>query len=251
MDFRSDSYAVTNVGCVRKLNEDRHLSDDDQFLWAVADGMGGMAKGDWAAEKVVEAMGGVTLNGDLGAALNCVGNAIEDANSSISLYSAELGEQMGSTVVSLVLRDNQFAVLWVGDSRAYLWRDGHLARLTKDHSQVQDMVDGGIITAEEAETHKLKNVLTRAVGIEQNFGIGMIQDAVKSDDVFLLCSDGLYGPVPEPEIAKLLEEADDLEEAGENLVQLCLERGAPDNVTLVLVSAQETTILQLGEEDKA
>lgn len=250
MDFRADSYATTDVGCVRKLNEDRHLSDDEQFHWAVADGMGGMAKGDWAAEKVVEAMGAVRLEGDLTSAINIIGNSIEDANAAIALHSAEVGEQMGSTVVSLMLRDNQFAVLWVGDSRAYLWRDGHLTRLTKDHSQVQDMVDGGIITAEEAETHKLKNVLTRAVGIEDNFGIGMIHDAVRSDDVFLLCTDGLYGPVPESDIARLLEAADDLEEAAQTLLQLCIERGAPDNVTLVLVSAQETTILQLSTSEE-
>ncbi|VVT17892.1 PP2C family protein-serine/threonine phosphatase [Erythrobacter sp. EC-HK427] len=253
MDFRADSYATTDVGCVRKLNEDRHLVDDTQFHWAVADGMGGMAKGDWAAEKIVETLGAVKLSDNLESALNTIGNAIEDANSAIASQSAVLGEQMGSTIVSLLLRDNRFAVLWVGDSRAYLWRDGQLVRLTKDHSQVQDMVDGGIITAEEAETHKLKNVLTRAVGIEENFGIGMVHDTVRSDDVFLLCSDGLYGPVPEADIARLLDEADDLEEAAETLVQLCIERGAPDNVTLVLVSAQETTILQLGasEEERA
>jgi len=110
------------------------------------------------------------------------------------------------------------------------------------------MVDNGLISQADAESHKLRNVLTRAVGIEANFGIGMVQDAVQSDDIFLLCSDGLYGPVKEPEIAQCLEAADDLEEAAQTLVSLSLERGAPDNVTLVLVQAQETTILKLGEQ---
>jgi len=247
VDLRTESYSATDVGSVRELNEDRYFADDDQRVWAVADGMGGMARGDWAAEQVVETLRGLVVQGDLDYAVNQLGAAIEDANSNIAQHSAETGEQMGSTVVSLMLRDNSFGVLWVGDSRGYLWREGQLHRLTKDHSQVQEMVDSGLITEADAETHKLRNVLTRAVGIENNFGIGMVQDAVQSDDVFLLCSDGLFGPVKEPEIAEILNDADDLQEAAEALVAKCLERGAPDNVTLVLVSAQETTILRLSE----
>lgn len=248
MDIRTDSYSTTDVGSVRELNEDRYLSDDEQRLWVVADGMGGMARGDWAAEKIVETLRGVTVQGDLQEAVQQLGNAIEDANGSIARQSEETGEQMGSTIVTLLLRDEEFGVLWVGDSRAYLWRDGHLYRLTKDHSQVQEMVDSGLISPQDAESHKLRNVLTRAVGIENNFGIGVVQDKVQSDDVFLLCSDGLYGPVKDNEIAECLNAAEDLEEAAETLVSRCLDRGAPDNVTLVLVQAQETTILKLGEK---
>lgn len=247
MDLRTESFATTDVGSVRELNEDRYFSDDEQRLWAVADGMGGMARGDWAAEKIAETLRALTLQGDLEQAVTQLGNAIESANAAIARQSEETGEQMGSTIVSLLVRDGIFGVLWVGDSRAYLWREGQLHRLSKDHSQVQEMVDNGLLSQADAETHKLRNVLTRAVGIENNFGIGMVQDKVQSDDVFLLCSDGLYGPVKEPEIAQCLEAADDLEEAAETLVKLCLERGAPDNVTLVLVQAQETTILKLGD----
>lgn len=246
LNLRPESHACTDVGVVRELNEDRYLSDDEQRLWVVADGMGGMARGDWAAAQVVETMGELAISGTLEEALNQVGGAIEEASELIARKSHETGQQMGSTVVSLLMRDNSFTVLWVGDSRAYLWREGKLHRLTRDHSQVQEMVDGGLLSEEEAKTHKLRNVLTRAVGISDNFRIELVQDRVQPDDVFLLCSDGLYGVVEEDEIAQCLDEMD-LDDAGDVLIEKCLERGAPDNVTLVLVAAVESTILRLDE----
>lgn len=246
LNLRPESHSTTNVGSVRELNEDRYFADDEQRLWAVADGMGGMAKGDWAAQRIVESLAAAHLSGETEEAVTQLGGAIEEANQAIVDKSAETGEQMGSTVVSLLLRDQTFSVLWVGDSRAYLWRDGQLHRLTKDHSQVQEMVDNGLLSDEEARKHKLSNVLTRAVGIEDNFAIGMVQDQVLSDDVFLLCSDGLHGMIEESEIAACLGEGD-LEDAAEAMIERVLEVGAKDNVTVVLVTAQETTNLHLSE----
>jgi len=120
VDLRTESFAATDVGLVRELNEDRYFSDDEQRLWAGADGMGGMSRGDWAAERIVETLRGLRLEGDLDQAVSLLGNAIEQANSGIARQSEETGEQMGSTIVSLIVREGTFGVLWVGDSRAYL-----------------------------------------------------------------------------------------------------------------------------------
>lgn len=242
--FRIEDASVTHVGKVRSENEDSHVSVPFAGVWLVADGMGGHANGRLASQTIADCVGAAVLPDELQAACDEVANAIHSANSRIFAKSQEIGKQMGSTVVALVVRGNDFVVLWAGDSRAYLYRQGHLIQLTRDHTQVEAMLERGLLTAEEAEDHPMKHVLARAVGVQEALEIDAICDSIESRDIFLLCSDGLHGVIEDAEIAAIL--AAHGHGAGEVLVAACLDRGAPDNVTVTLVAANEPTLLVLN-----
>lgn len=243
--LRTEWQALTDTGLVREANEDRYFASDVLGLWAVADGMGGMARGDWAASQVVDALGFVVRDDDCDGMVAATAHAIHAANRVILTEAEAQGAQMGTTVVALVMRDRRFAMLWVGDSRGYLWRDRQLHRLTRDHSQVQELIDRGLLTPDEATRHPLRSTLTRAVGVTDPVLIDSISDTILPDDIFLLCSDGLHGVISEAEIAACLDSGDNAA-AARALVQRSLESGAPDNVTLVMVAANESTLLQFG-----
>lgn len=239
--FRIDSAALTHEGRVRTNNEDAHCVRPEDGLWLVADGMGGHEHGEWASEAIAEATKRVTLPGDFDAALVEIAEGIHEANTRIWAEAESRGQQMGSTAVALFVRGRRFGVLWVGDSRAYLLRQGHLLQLTRDHTQVQEMIDRGLLSEADAVDHPMGHVLARAVGVRPDVEVDVIQDEVEPGDIFLLCSDGLSGPVSDPEIAQLLgSNPPDL--AAQALVDRTLARGAPDNVTVVIVAAQETTL---------
>lgn len=243
--MRIEWHAATDVGAVRRINEDSYFTSEELGVWAVADGMGGMARGDWASAQVVTRLRELTRAPTLEAMLDRIVAALVAANAAILAESEACGARMGTTAVVLAVEDDRFAVAWVGDSRAYLWRHGQLHRLTRDHSQVQDMVDHGIITAAEAETHKMRNVLTRAVGVVADFAVDTIIDSLAGDDIVLLCSDGLHGVVGEAEMASILAEHP-LDRAADVLIERCHARGAPDNITLVTVAAEEVTLVLPG-----
>jgi serine/threonine protein phosphatase PrpC len=131
--------------------------------------------------------------------------------------------------------------LWAGDSRAYLLRAGRLHRLTRDHSQVQEMIDRGLIAPEAAAGHPMGHVLSRAVGVEPSVEVASVIDTAADGDVFLLCSDGLHGVLTDDEIAAVLDRAQP--DVPATLIRHCLARGAPDNVTIVTVALDETTAL--------
>jgi serine/threonine protein phosphatase PrpC len=152
---------------------------------------------------------------------------------------------MGSTAVALLLRDNRFAAFWAGDSRGYLLRAGVFYQLTTDHSQVQDMVVAGRLTPEEAEGHPMAHVLSRAVGVEPQLELDAVSDEAMIDDVFLICSDGLTRTIPDAEIAVMLSQ-DGPASTADHLIKLSLERGAPDNVSVVVVACDATTLLALA-----
>lgn len=244
--FRIHSAALTHEGRVRKNNEDSFCAQPERGLWAVADGMGGHENGEWASAEIagsVERLPGADSFED---GCQAVAQAIHDANGRIWAEAQLRGIQMGSTVVALLLRDRHFAVLWVGDSRAYLLRGGTLYQLSRDHSQVQEMIDRGLLEADAAESHPMSHVLARAVGVMKTVEVDVIADEVEAGDVFLLCSDGLTGRVTDGELAELLGTTTDMAALTEELVRLTLERGAPDNVTVVTVALDETTMLSLG-----
>ncbi len=244
--LRLDSAAVTHPGLVRRANEDSFCDRAAEGVWAVADGMGGHAHGDWASRTLAGAIGGAPLADTFEDAARALADGIHHGNRLIWREAQRRGQQMGSTVVALLVRDRRFAVLWVGDSRAYLLRDAQLYQLTRDHTQVQELVDRGLLSADEARAHPRGHVLARAVGVGERLQVDVVVDEVEPGDLFLLCSDGLTGPVADAEIAKLLGEGDARQAAVDRLVALTLERGAPDNVTAVLVSAQETTSLSFA-----
>jgi serine/threonine-protein phosphatase Stp1 len=136
--------------------------------------------------------------------------------------------------------------LWVGDSRIYLRRADMLVPLTRDHSQVQEMVDRGLLSPEEAEDHPRGHVLARAVGVGARIAVDVVTDGVELGDRYLLCSDGLSGQVADPELSAMLG-LPDQSEAIEALVARALDRGAPDNVTAILVGIQEATRLDFAD----
>ncbi len=241
--FRIEDTASTHVGNVRKENEDSLLAAPQSGLWLVADGMGGHAHGQFASRAIVEAFAGVSIPDTIEDACFVVAETIHDANSRIYSRSLELGTQMGSTVVSLVVRGHEFAVLWAGDSRAYVFRGGQLILLSRDHTQVEALLERGLLTPDEARDHPMKHVLARAVGVQETLEIDAIRDTIQPRDVFLLCSDGLHGVLEDHEIAAMLREKG--HDSCDDLINACLERGAPDNVTVTLIEAREPTLLTL------
>ncbi len=239
--LRTEWQAGSDVGAVRRLNEDSWHADGQAGLWAVADGMGGLSAGDRASRTIAGALAGVGRRGDLETLLDDATRAIHAANGAIHSESLVAGARMGSTVVALAIVDRRFGVLWAGDSRAYLLRGRQLHRLTRDHSQVQEMVDRGLLAPEAAAGHPLGHVLSRAIGVEPSVEIASVIDTAADGDVFLLCSDGLHGLLSDDEIAGVLERANG--DAPATLIRHCLARGAPDNVTIVTIALDETTAL--------
>ena len=244
--YRIESWARTHEGRVRDHNEDSYCAREPQGLWAVADGMGGHEGGEWASAKLAEALSGAELTGDFDEDGERVAEAIRTANGAIVAEARRRGRQMGSTIVALLVRDRRHKVLWVGDSRAYLLRGAALIRLSRDHSQVQEMVDRGLLSAEEAVGHPMSHILSRAVGVGEAIGIDRAEGEVLAGDVFLLSSDGLHGYVDEKEIARLLGRGPP-ESVSHELVELTLANGAPDNVTVAVIQASEPTLLSLPE----
>ena len=242
--LRLSASGLTDVGLVRSANEDNILQRPDICLWVVADGMGGHEGGQYASGVVVDRLG--ALGGEIGHGdtLTAVADAIHAANGEI-LEAAGDGRRMGSTVVALLISEGQFTCLWAGDSRGYLLRGRSLYPLTRDHTQVQDMVDAGLLTPAEARSHPMSHVLSRAVGVEEDLQLEAVRDIVRAGDIFLLCSDGLHGVVNEAEITDRLSHNPPAA-ACARLMELAHSRGAPDNVSIVTVACQEATALTVA-----
>jgi serine/threonine protein phosphatase PrpC len=240
--FRFASAAVTDVGKVRKVNEDAFLERPDLGLWAVADGVGGASQGDRASRLVVEALGRVHKPAAAASFLTEVCDQLKTVNNQLQQEAEQQGGHRvsASTVVTLLVFGGHFACAWAGDSRLYQMRDYRLRQISRDHSEVQELVDQGVLTAEQARTHPRANVVTRAVGAHEKLAIEMVQDRVRQDDIFLLCSDGLTKMLEDREIAALLGADRPIEMSVEMLVDKALERGATDNVTVVGIQLRST-----------
>ncbi|KAB7648273.1 PP2C family protein-serine/threonine phosphatase [Polymorphobacter fuscus] len=237
--FRIRSAAATHVGAVRTVNEDSILSRDDLCLWVVADGMGGHANGQWASTTLVETIDAVQL-GDDDPYPHLLG-ALYAGNGAIVRAGAANCASMGTTVVVLHLGDREVTGLWVGDSRIYRRRDGVLSQLTRDHSMVQELVDRGSIAADEAETHPMAHVLSRAVGMDEELSHDAFRDEAAIGDVYLLCSDGLSKVLTHDAIDARL--AASPARAVEGLIADTLAAGAPDNVSVIVVSLEQATMI--------
>ena len=236
-----DSAALSDVGAVRSLNEDSCLERPDIGLWVVADGMGGHDAGDQASRAIVQSLDGIA--GPIGAAplLASVRHQLHAVNDALRLETQQRGLRrgMGSTVVVLLARGEHYCCLWAGDSRIYRLRNGFLTQLTRDHSYVQELVDRGLLTPREARDHPQANIITRAVGTEDDLQLDKVHDRTHPHDVFLLCSDGLTRELTDPEIAEILSR-DDPPRAVRSLISAAIERGAGDNVTAVAVRLRPT-----------
>ena len=232
------SSACSHIGKVRKINEDAYLDKPHAGLWAVADGMGGHAAGDEASRSIVAALGGVSPAPALGVFVDRVCDCLQQVNQELIAMGAEKHRITGSTVVALLALGPGCAILWAGDSRAYLLRDGALKQLSADHSQIELYVKLGLIARDQAANHPLSNIVTRAVGIHEELDLDRDTIEAQAGDRFLLCSDGLYRHVTHEEIAHLLSTGS-ASSAAQSLVDLTLDRGALDNVTVVLIDVAD------------
>lgn len=254
--MRIVSEARTDVGRKRKGNEDAHFLNPEQKLFVVADGMGGHAAGEVASRVAVDAVnefvaltGGneeITWPFGLDESISYDGNrlktAIRHANRKVLEATRESAEYEGmATTVAAVLVDGDVANLaHVGDSRIYLWSGGLLSQLTSDHSWVNEQIQSGVISAEQARNHPLRNVVTRALGGRADLVVDVQSRRMSPGDVLLLCSDGLTTMVADEEIARVLEESGgDVARAASALVNEANDRGGEDNITVVLLSFEE------------
>ena len=238
-----DTGQGSDVGCVRKINEDSLLAAAEQRVWLLADGMGGHQGGHVASEIAV----GHTLHG-ITTKLTPE-EAINDAHRQIKRI-AETDQGfvgMGSTIVSAKLEGTRLKLAWVGDSRAYYLEGGSaekpLLQVTKDHSYVQMLLDQGKITAQEMRTHPQKHVITQCLGSTEmeSIQVGTKTIPFLHTDRVLLCSDGLFDAVDEAQILKLLSAADSAQEAADKLIEAALDNAASDNVSVL-------TLFHLGNQ---
>jgi serine/threonine-protein phosphatase Stp1 len=231
--LRFRSAARSDSGPIRRLNEDRFVDLSSAGLWAVADGMGGHEAGDVAAEMVASAVMGAASDSPVKP--EAVRDAVGQVNCDLTGQTAQRGTS-GSTIVALIAGDDgRFACLWAGDSRAYVYRDGGLLPLTRDHSFVQELVEAGLLSRTEARNHPRANVITRAVGVADDLQLESAEGAMWPGDIFLLCSDGLTGALDEERIASFLADGD-LDRAADRLLAAAVTAPALDNVTFVLVA---------------
>jgi protein phosphatase len=226
---------ATDVGKVRTVNEDAFLSRPEAGLWVVADGMGGHAAGDFASDRIVRELFTVGMPGSGADFQARFMERLGRANDAILDHARSLGQgTVGATVVALLIDGPDYACIWAGDSRIYLLRDDVLTQQTRDHTEVQALLDSGSVTLEQAETWARKNVITRAIGVTRTPDCDVVGGRLRFGDRFILCSDGLTGHVSDVEIAAIVS-THDPQDACDRLIALTLDRGAKDNVTVIVL----------------
>jgi len=237
MTWRLISHAATHPGAVRPRNEDALLDRPDIGLWVVADGAGGHGAGDVASAAIVAALETVAPGLPAAELLAQVRIKLMDVHRELQEEAARRGPGriLASTVVVMLARGEHFAMLWAGDSRGYLMRNGTLARVTRDHSLVQELVDQGTLSEDEAESHPQANVITRAVGAQGELELDKVSGRIAEGDRYLLCTDGLFKTMSEAEIGAMISGGSD----AAAIVTEAVARGARDNVSAIAVDCRE------------
>jgi protein phosphatase len=242
--------AKTDPGRIRDNNEDSVAFDSRQHVAVLADGMGGYNAGEiasgmatayiklelsrWLAEAGAEA-----TMGDIGRAMEvCVANANTAIFNSANSNSSYAG--MGTTLVVAVFKENRLVLGHIGDSRCYRVRGGSMRQITKDHSLLQEHLDAGIVTQEEAATSSIKNLVTRALGVEEYAQLEVNNHLVELGDIYLLCSDGLSDMVDDAAIGKIAASGQALDQISDQLVAIANARGGRDNISVLMVEAVES-----------
>ena len=244
------SFGQTDVGMRRDHNEDSLLVNDDQRLYVVADGMGGHAGGEMASKIAVSKIDEVVstemsplLNGqkfkgpiEQHPALMVLPNAVKAACAQIFRTAQEMPELqgMGTTVTAVSFVDSYAFFAHVGDSRAYLVRDGHIEQLSEDHSLVNEQLKAGLITEEQARISRFKNIITRSVGFEEDVAVDTMVVPIQPGDIYLLCSDGLANLASDVEMRDIAYE-NFLRDVPQRLIDLANDRGGDDNITVITV----------------
>jgi type VI secretion system protein ImpM len=236
--LRWRSSGISEVGNRRSINEDALLERPAMGLWMVADGMGGHSAGDVASQSILEALNTLETSADLEAMVERVKVCIEAVNGDLHRFASDSldGQLVGSTVVVLLARNRECAAVWAGDSRLYRYRRGYLEQLTQDHSLLDELVRSGLMSPEQAAQQGNSNIITRAVGAEQELDLETLYFEAEAGDVFLLCSDGLIKELEPEDIAARLD-LDGGEASAAALIEAALANGGRDNVTVIVVRA--------------
>jgi len=249
--FQVKIAGFTDTGLKRQRNQDHIGFDQDLGIAVLADGMGGHQSGEiasqMAVESVLEKLQSICESKTGSQLLDYVSNTISYSNSMIYQAAETVEEQrgMGTTLVAVMIQDSQIYAGHVGDSRLYLYRADSLRRITKDHSLVQDLIDRGFYTEEEARSANVGHIVTRALGTKAQVEVDTLQHDLKASDVFLLCSDGLSDMVAGWQIQEILkEQSSNLERAAETLISKANRNGGKDNISVILmqVSQAETKL---------
>jgi protein phosphatase len=248
-------HALSDVGRKRKGNEDSVFVNPEQNLFVVADGMGGHAAGEVASRVAVESINEFVCmtSGDeeitwpfgLDESMSYDGNRLKTsvryANNKVLAATRESAEYegMATTVVAVLIDGLTANLAHVGDSRIYLFRERELTQLTSDHSWVNEQLQGGMLTAEQARSHPLRNVVTRALGGKPDLEVEMRVHEALAGDTLLMCSDGLTTMVPDPEIQGILSNGGEVEGTAKALVEAANKAGGEDNITVILLKFAE------------
>jgi protein phosphatase/serine/threonine-protein phosphatase Stp1 len=246
------SRAATHPGSAGRHNEDAFLNRPDLGLWAVADGAGGHQAGEVAAAEVVRQLDGIAAGLSAADMLQEVRARLERAHERLRQQASRQGADvmMATTAVVMLARDDYFACLWAGDSPAYLLRANSLTKITRDHSLVQEMVEGGIISESEASHHPQANIITRAVGADaESLNLDKRTGQLMLGDRLLLCSDGLSKTLSAELLAEFLAAGG--EDSAQRLVMAAVEARSTDNVTAVVIEFDGSVGLQPAPADPA
>ncbi len=232
------AYGLTEIGKVRKHNEDAIGLYDDAQIWVVADGMGGHEAGDYASQRIVEAIKDIPA-GDLVTRVAAMEETLQNVNSELVARGQENGgKTIGSTVIACIADTQHAVIAWAGDSRAYLYRGGSLEQINEDHSFVGELVRAGTITEEEAEAHPAANVVTRAVGGDTRLCVDYQYEELQPGDRIMLCSDGVSKEISAAQITELLGSTADPRQACEAISEAVFAARASDNLSVIVIEAQ-------------
>ena len=229
---------LSNPGNVREYNEDAGLAKTQDRLWAVADGMGGHEAGDVASQMIMQSLEKIIRVDDLVQYLDAVDDVLSDVNRQLRILGRDKyhGRTIGSTVVAMIADERFIAYLWAGDSRIYRIRNQRISQLTRDHSEVQNLVEQGLLEPEEAEAHPAANVITRAIGAADNLYLSAGVEEIENGDIYILCSDGLYRDVSEQELLQFCNSGN-TKTICSDLMRIALSREAKDNITLIVTKS--------------
>jgi protein phosphatase len=257
-------FGMTDVGRRREKNEDAYLINTSQNLYIVADGMGGHLGGEIASKMAVASVEEIimelmqdpdmTLQANIDVRPNDFKGYLRYAISSASnkIYDKSAHDPslhgMGTTIVTTIFQKGKIYLAHVGDSRCYLLRDGKIKQLTQDHSLITEQLQAGVISSADVRNHKLKNIITRSVGFQEDVDTDIIMKGTKVGDKFLLCTDGLTNMVTTDDLVSILS-SNSPREACVALIDLANKNGGDDNVTVIVTEVLDSEGAPLGEED--
>ena len=247
MSPRFETGSATHTGRVRTENEDAHIVLPEAGLWAVSDGMGGHEAGGLASSTIVRALGSIEPQSSAARLLAICEDCVLGANDYLNQIGKERGGVIiGATLAVLLAQGADYICLWAGDSRIYRIREGEIRQISRDHTELQALIDQRVFTPLEGKAWPRRSVITRAIGVSPDPGLEVENGMLLGGDIFVICSDGLTEHVSDDEIAKLVTTRPS-QDACDHLVALSLERGGTDNVTVIVVRCPNSNSARSGD----